>query len=64
MMQYVQGETLDERLTKFPSGLGEHTVVDIGLQDLEALEYLHSRTPPVVFRDLKPSTSKLPRTVW
>jgi len=55
VMQYVQGETLEQRLTKFPGGLDEQTVIGIGLQVLEALEYLHSRTPPVVFRDLKPS---------
>ncbi len=55
VMQYLEGETLEESLGKSPQGLDEQFVIDLGLQVLETLDYLHSRTPPVVFRDLKPS---------
>jgi serine/threonine protein kinase len=56
VMEYVEGETLEYRLKASPNGfLDENFVIYVALQVLEALEYLHSRTPAVIFRDLKPS---------
>jgi serine/threonine protein kinase len=53
--EYVEGETLEDTIKASPQGLPESLVVDVALQVLEALEYLHGRTPTVIFRDLKPS---------
>jgi formylglycine-generating enzyme required for sulfatase activity len=55
VMEYVEGETLEEKLKAAGGRLDESTTTDIALQVLDAIEYLHSRTPPVIYRDLKPS---------
>jgi formylglycine-generating enzyme required for sulfatase activity len=55
VMEYVEGETLEKQLKAAGDQLDESTTIDIALQVLDAIEYLHSRTPPVIYRDLKPS---------
>ncbi|MGB8414037.1 MAG: serine/threonine-protein kinase [Candidatus Binatus sp.] len=55
VMEYVEGETLEEKLKAAGGRLDESTTIDIALQVLDAIEYLHSRTPPVIYRDLKPA---------
>jgi len=60
VMDFVEGETLEKRLEKAPGGrlpLGE--ALNITRQLCDVLEYLHSQTPPVVFRDLKPGNVML-----
>ncbi len=60
VMDFIDGETLDERLRR-TSGrkLPPPEVLDIGIQLCRVLDYLHKRQPPVVFRDLKPSNVML-----
>jgi serine/threonine protein kinase len=55
VMEYVAGETLEEQLQAAGGKLPEDRVIDIALQVLDTLEYLHHREPPVIYRDLKPS---------
>jgi serine/threonine protein kinase len=55
VMEYVPGQTLDERLTTAGGKLDENFVIAVATQVLEALEYLHGLTPPIIYRDLKPS---------
>ncbi len=55
VMEYIEGTTLEQKLALSGGTLGEDTVVEIGLQIAEALEYLHALKPPIVYRDLKPS---------
>lgn len=52
----IEGVNLEQylRMNGKP-GLPEDWVVGVALQLLAALEYLHQQTPPIVFRDLKPS---------
>jgi len=50
-MEYVDGESLDTRRgTCAPEGW----VLSVAAQVLDALEYLHGQTPPVIHRDLNP----------
>jgi serine/threonine protein kinase len=57
VMDYIEGETLEEFLTTF---LDQGTlpkvevVLDAGIQLCTVLDYLHTHQPPVIFRDLKP----------
>src|SRR6266851_388201 len=55
VMEYVSGLTLEEVLRRCGGKLPEADVIQISLQICDTLEYLHSRQPPVIFRDLKPS---------
>ena len=55
VMEYVEGQTLEDRMKAAGGKLDEPAAIDIASQVLDALEYLHSRTPPVIYRDLKPS---------
>ncbi len=62
VMEYVEGDTLEQLLRTSGGRLDEGRVVDIALQILDTLEYLHNLEPPVVYRDLKPSNVMLTST--
>ena len=55
VMDYIEGETLAERLRRSPQGLPPEEVVSWALQLCDVLEYLHNQNPPVIFRDMKPA---------
>jgi predicted Ser/Thr protein kinase len=56
VMEYVEGQTLEEMLESAPEGaLPEEQVLGWASQVCDVLEYLHSHDPPVIFRDLKPA---------
>ncbi len=53
VLDYVTGEALDRLLLRekrFP----ESRVMEWFLQLAEVLEYLHTQTPPIIYRDMKP----------
>ncbi|MDW8350720.1 MAG: protein kinase [Anaerolineae bacterium] len=52
--EYAEGETLHQRLQLEAFGLPEEQVLDLAEQLCDVLSYLHSRTPPVIYRDLTP----------
>ena len=54
VMDYVDGDTLEEIMSRTPGFLPESQVLNWGSQLCDVLTYLHSRQPPVIFRDLKP----------
>src|SRR5215469_2820651 len=56
VMDFIEGETLEEYLYKSKGGyLPVEQVLDIGVQLCTVLDYLHTRQPPIIFRDLKPA---------
>jgi len=56
LMDFIDGPTLEEYLLNSQYGyLPLEEVIDIGIQLCTALDYLHTRQPPIIFRDLKPA---------
>ena len=54
VMEFVPGRTLEKLLEDTRGPLDEEQVIKWMMQVCEALSYIHSRTPPIVLRDLKP----------
>jgi eukaryotic-like serine/threonine-protein kinase len=58
IMDYIEGEDLRQRIERVNT-LEEREVVVIGAYICDALTYLHTRTPAVVHRDIKPGNIKI-----
>jgi serine/threonine protein kinase/Tol biopolymer transport system component len=58
VMDYIEGEDLRQRIERLGT-LNENEVVLIGIAICNALEYLHSRQPPIIHRDIKPGNIKI-----
>jgi serine/threonine protein kinase len=59
VMEYVEGRNLEEELAVRGGPLPEGLVIDIARQLCDVLAYLHGCTPPIVYRDMKPSNVML-----
>ncbi len=55
VMECIKGQPLDEVLTKRTTPLRLEEALPIALQLTHLLHALHSQTPPIIYRDLKPS---------
>jgi serine/threonine protein kinase len=55
VMEFVPGQPLEQRLHEANAPLLEQQVLSYGIQVARVLHYLHTRTPPIIYRDLKPS---------
>jgi serine/threonine protein kinase len=62
VMDFVEGETLEDRIERGGLPLGESEVRPWAEQLCHVLGYLHSQQPPVIFRDLKPGNIMIDRT--
>ena len=60
VMDFIEGETLAKHLNKARGKvLPVPEILDIGIQLSKVLGYLHTRSTPIIFRDLKPSNVML-----
>ncbi|MFN7036379.1 MAG: protein kinase domain-containing protein [Bellilinea sp.] len=58
IMDYIDGEDLRQRIERLGT-LPEEEVILIGVAICDALHYLHTRTPPIIHRDIKPGNIKI-----
>jgi serine/threonine protein kinase len=61
VMQFVDGENLEERLLRVAGPLPEREVVDYATQVASVLAYISQQNPPVIHRDIKPANIILDR---
>jgi serine/threonine protein kinase len=55
-MDYIEGDDLGELIKKSEGeGLSQKDVINWSVEILDALHYLHSQNPPIIYRDLKPA---------
>lgn len=59
VMDYIEGQDLEEMLEDRGSPLPEVQVLEWAGQICDALNYLHSQTPPVIHRDIKPANIRI-----
>lgn len=59
VMDYVPGDDLRQTLIKQGGPLPVEDVLTWAVQIVDALNYLHAQTPPVLHRDIKPANIKL-----
>ena len=57
VMDYIEGIDLDKKLREGPQKWSD--VVEWGKQLCDVFAYLHSRKPPIIYRDMKPGNVKL-----
>lgn len=58
VMDYIEGESLDKILAEYGSQ-PEELVIGWAKQLCDALSYLHSQKPPIIYRDMKPANVML-----
>lgn len=54
IMDYIEGEPLNEVLQKY-GAQPQDTVIEWAKQLCRVLDYLHTCTPPIIYRDMKPA---------
>ncbi len=59
VMDYIEGTSLKRALSEAGRPMDERDVIGWGIQLCDVLEYLHSRKPPVIYRDMKPDNIML-----
>lgn len=58
VMDYIEGKDLKDVLEEY-GAQPQESVIDWAMQLSDVLGYLHSRTPAIIYRDMKPSNVKL-----
>lgn len=58
IMDYIEGESLDKILNEY-GAQPQELVIDWAKQVCDALGYLHSQKPPIIYRDMKPANIML-----
>ncbi|MBO9318078.1 MAG: protein kinase [Chloroflexus sp.] len=55
IMEFVPGKTLEAMIRDANAPMLEQQVIGYGIQLCRVLHYLHTRQPPIIYRDMKPS---------
>ena len=58
VMDYIEGRTLEKVLREY-GAQDQADVIEWAKQLCDVLSYLHSRKPPIIYRDMKPSNVML-----
>lgn len=58
VMDYIEGNSLDKRIKEYGAQPQEE-VIEWAKQLCDVLDYLHTRVPPIIYRDLKPANIML-----
>jgi len=61
VMDYVEGQPLNEYLAARKQQIPEEQVIKWAHQLCDVLNYLHTRNPPIIFRDIKPGNIMISR---
>lgn len=61
VMEFIDGQTLEDLLERNNGPFPERRVLSWARQLCDVLAYLHSQSPPIIFRDLKPGNIMLTR---
>lgn len=59
-MEFIEGETLAQMIAR-SALFNEDLLIELAVEICDILSYLHSRNPPLVFRDLKPQNLMVSR---
>jgi outer membrane protein assembly factor BamB/tRNA A-37 threonylcarbamoyl transferase component Bud32 len=59
VMEYIEGRDLEAILTDMTGFLPQEQVLEWAIQLCDVLQFLHEHTPPIIFRDMKPSNIML-----
>ena len=59
VMDYIEGVSLSKKMKEVGKAIPQEYVIDWGIQLCDVLGYLHSRQPPIIYRDMKPSNVML-----
>jgi serine/threonine protein kinase len=58
VMDYIEGEDMRQRMDRL-GAIPDEEVIVVGAAICDALQYLHTRQPPILHRDLKPGNIKI-----
>ncbi|MEQ8225859.1 MAG: tetratricopeptide repeat protein, partial [Candidatus Eremiobacterota bacterium] len=63
VMDYIEGEDLETVMKTYKGkGVPQEYVITWAIEILDALNYLHNQSPPVIYRDLKPPNIMIRRS--
>ncbi len=54
VMDFIEGTNLEQEIAGLGGQLPESRVIEIGRELCDVLTYLHSFSPPIIYRDMKP----------